>query len=287
MNLNRAHELRNRQRDEWNAVAEGWKRWWPTFEQAARHVSQRLVELAEIKEGQRVLDIAAGLGEPALTAARAVGPSGFVVATDQAPAMLDMARARAAEAGISNVRFVCTDAETLEVGETDFDAAICRWGLMFVPDLEAAMRAVARHLKPGGRFATALWASPEKVPMISLANDRVRALAKLPPPEPGALDPFRLADTAPLRRALEATGFAELYQEEIEVQFGFASAQALFEFRCDVSAPFRALMERAPQDLRDEIRNAIVAAANEHAQPDGSVVFKNTAICLAARKSLQ
>jgi enediyne biosynthesis protein CalE5 len=125
---------------------------------AAQHVSQRLLELAQVEPGNRVLDIATGSGEPGITAASKVGRDGLVVATDQSPAMLELARERAAAAGLRNIKFFETGAEQLAVDdERDFDAALCRWGLMFVGDLDAAIRRVAQLLAARGRFATAVW----------------------------------------------------------------------------------------------------------------------------------
>ena len=194
--------VRREQREFWNNAAPGWKNMWRGLDRAAQHVSDRLVELARVKPGDRVLDIATGSGEPAITAARKVGPTGIVVATDQSPAMLELARERCSALGLRNLKFVETDAESLAVEERDFNAALCRWGLMFVPDLDAVARRVAQLLVGGASFATAVWGAPEKVPMIAAGDEQVRALAKLPAPPPGAPSPTKLADTRPLERAL-------------------------------------------------------------------------------------
>ena len=86
---------KNKQRQQWNQVAVGWRRWWPLFERGAQGASEQLVEMAQLQPGQRVLDIATGVGEPALTAARRVGPTGQVIATDQAQQMLTIAQKNA------------------------------------------------------------------------------------------------------------------------------------------------------------------------------------------------
>src|SRR5438093_7500299 len=102
------------QRQLWDTVASGWKKWWPTQEQAAQPVSDRLVELAEIRPGYQVLDVGTGIGEPALTAAQHVGAAGHVVATDQAPQMLVIAQEHAVALGVQNVEFREMDAEALD-----------------------------------------------------------------------------------------------------------------------------------------------------------------------------
>ena len=160
---------KDRQRQEWNAVAEGWRKWWPLIEQGAQQVSERLVDLAGVEPGHRMLDVATGVGEPAVTAARRVGPQGLVVATDQSPEMLAIARERGAALGLSNLEFHAVDAETLDFPEGSFDAALCRWGLMFLPDAVEGLQRIRRLLVPGGRFATSVWGPPQKTPLLSLA----------------------------------------------------------------------------------------------------------------------
>src|ERR1700730_12106224 len=143
-------QLKDEQRRDWDVAAAGWKKWWPVFERAAQHVSDRLVELAGIDEGARVLAIATGNGEPALTAARRVGASGRVIATDQSAGMLAIARDRAAALGAVKVEFREIDGEALTIPERDFDAIVCRWGLMFMPDVKGALREIYQRLRAGG-----------------------------------------------------------------------------------------------------------------------------------------
>lgn len=273
---------RREQREFWNNAAPGWKQIWSGLERAAQHVSDRLVELARIKPGDRVLDIATGMGEPGITAAGKVGASGLVVATDQSPAMLELARERAATLGLGNIRFVETDAETLAVEELAFNAAICRWGMMFVPDLDAAARRIAKLLIAGGGFATAVWGPAARVPLISLGEDIVRNLANLPPPPAGAPHPLKLADPKPLEHALSNARFKEIQVEPIIVKFEFESAQAFTEQRRTMSAPFRALLSKQTPDAQRHLLDAVTAAASRYADSSGIVRMDNEAICVAA-----
>ncbi len=278
-----AERINREQREFWNNAAPGWKQMWSMLERAAQHVSQRLLELAQVEPGNRVLDIATGSGEPAITAASKVGAGGLVVATDQSPAMLELARERAAAAGLRNIRFFETGAEQLAVDdERDFDAALCRWGLMFVGDLDAAIGRVAELLAASGRFATAVWGPPEKVPMISLGDEAVRELAKLPPPPPGAPNPLKLADTRPLERALAAAGFKDVRIEPINVRFEFESAAAFAEQRRTVSTPFRAMLSKLPPELQRRILDALAQAARPYSDTSGKVRMDNETILIAA-----
>jgi SAM-dependent methyltransferase len=278
-----AERWKSDQKRDWDAAAAGWKKWWPIFEGAAQHVSDRLVELAGVKPGARVLDIATGNGEPAVTAARLVGPAGRVVATDQSPGMLAIARERAAVLGLGNLDFYESDGESLALSERDFDAVVCRWGFMFMPDIDRALTGIRSRMKAGARFATAVWSTADKVPMITLGADLVRKLAGLPPPPANALEPLRLADTSILTRALEGAGFTDVAIERRQVVFEFATPDAFTQFRREVAAPFRALLDRQIPEMRDQIIKAVTDAARAFVQPDGKVRTSNETILFVAR----
>jgi enediyne biosynthesis protein CalE5 len=279
-----AQHLKDEQRRDWDTVAAGWKKWWPVFERSAQHVSDRLVDLAGVRTGARVLDIATGNGEPALTAARRAGASGRVIATDQSDGMLAIARERAAALGIANVEFRQIDGEALAIAERDFDAIVCRWGLMFMPDLEGALREIHGHLRIGGRLATSVWAAADKVPMISVGAEAVRRIAGLPPPPADALGPLRLADESIMRAALADAGFNEITVERTPVTFDLESAADFVQFRCDVSAQFRMLLDRQPPDIRAKIIAAVTDGARAFADASGRVRTVNETICYAATR---
>jgi enediyne biosynthesis protein CalE5 len=276
--------LKDDQRRDWDAAAAGWRKWWPIFERAAQHVSDRLVDLAGIKPGSRVLDVATGNGEPAVTAARRVGPNGHVIATDQAAGMLAIARERASALGISNIEFRESDGESLSITERQFDAVTCRWGLMFMPDVDSALRGLYDRLVPGGRIATAVWSTGDKVPMITIGADVVRRLAGLPPPPPGALEPTRLADSSILTSALERAGYKDVSVDRRAVTFEIDSPAAFAQFREEVSGPFRALLSRQTPEMRQKILDAVTEAARAYVGTDGKMRTTNETILFAARK---
>lgn len=274
--------FKREQRETWDAAAAGWEKWWSIFEKAAQSVSDRLVALARVRPGDRVLDIATGTGEPAVTAARVVGPSGRVIGIDHSSGMLSVARRRAVALGLNNMEFREGDAESLPVSERGFDAVLCRWGLMFMPDLDSAVRRIREVLKPSGWFATAVWASAEKVPMISLASDRVREIAGVAPPPPGTPDPLSLADTSILERALVAAGFRELSAEPMPVYFEFDSPQAFLECRRDMSFAFRALLSSRPPEVQRRIEEAVLSEARRYVDSNGRMRTANETILIAA-----
>src|SRR6478672_1655560 len=217
-------EFRDGQRNQWNKSATGWKKRVDEMTATTQPVSDRLVELAGIGPGSRVLDVAAGYGEPALTAARRAGPEGRVVATDISAEMLAFGRERAAAAGLDNVEFVESDASSLEFAPASFDAAVSRWGIIFEPDAEAAAARIRGFLKPGARIAISSWGGPDEVPFLSIPMRTTMARLNVPPPPAGTPGPLSRPTPAAIGGLLEGAGFSEVAVEQDEVTFEFDSA---------------------------------------------------------------
>jgi len=234
-----------------------------------------------VRAGDRVIDIATGSGEPALTAARVVGQSGRVVAVDMSAGMLAIARDRIDAAGLHNVELVESDAESLSLEEHSFDAAVCRWGLMFMPDLEGVLRGMLRALKPGSRFATAVWSGADKVPMCGLAREAIRRITGIVP-APNAPDPIKLADTSILEGALVAAGFHDIAIERMIVTFEFPSPEGFADFRSQVGGS-RAMLARMPAEVARQVREAVEASAREYVGAGGLVRLSNETVCFSAR----
>lgn len=275
------------QRQGWDSVAGGWQKWWNITETAAEKPSRRLIELAEIKRGSRVLDIATGIGEPAITAAKQVGNSGHVLATDISSQMLSIAKQRAISLGLEQViEFKEGDAETIDLPASTFDAALCRFGLMFLPDLRTGLSNIYRSLVDGGRLAAAVWASPDKVPFIALALNTVMKETKSPPPPTaGTPGPFSLSDENMLRNSLIESGFKDVTIERMDVTFNFDSAEVYASFACETAAPVQAMLTNQPQERREEILKAISESARKYAENNTPTVrMSNEAICVVGRK---
>jgi ubiquinone/menaquinone biosynthesis C-methylase UbiE len=171
-------------RTEWRSAAVGWRAWRHVVEakEGGQFHSAKLVELAGVKPGDMVLDVAGGYGEPSLTAARVVGPGGVMICTDISPEMLAFGQERALEAGLDNVEFVVSDAERLDFGEGSFDAILSRAGLMFLPDVAGTLKRLHTFLKPGGRLAASVWGSPKAVQMTAGIPVILDELKQPPPP---------------------------------------------------------------------------------------------------------
>lgn len=277
-----AERFKRDSRASWDAAAAGWEKWWPLFERAAQSVSNRLVELARIKPGDRVLDIATGTGEPAITAARAVGANGRVIGIDHSPGMLAVARRRAASLGLTNVEYREGDAASLKEAPGSFDAVVCRWGLMFVPDLSAAARGIHDLLKSGGGLATAVWDTGDKVPMISIGGRQVRDAIGIAPPPPGTPNPLSLADTSILERALTSAGFRDFKVEPMTVTFEFDSPEKFLESRRDISYDFRTAMASQSPEMQRKLEEIVIREARPYVGADGKMRCNNQTLLISA-----
>jgi ubiquinone/menaquinone biosynthesis C-methylase UbiE len=148
--------------DQWQTAAEAWYRWSPTLNQWLGKATDRMIEMAGISAGHRVLDIAAGAGEQSITVAKKVGPTGYVLATDISANILEFAKEMAKKAGLANIETKVMDGENLALGDNQFDAVISRVGLIYFPDQQKALKEMFRVLKPGGRVAAIVYSTPEK-----------------------------------------------------------------------------------------------------------------------------
>lgn len=276
-------QYKARQRQLWDTVAPGWKKWWPTQERAARHVSDRLVELAEIRPGYRVLDVGTGIGEPALTAAQRVGAAGHVIATDHAPQMLAIANERAMGLGLQNVEFRDMDTEAIEFPDSSFDAILSRFSLMSLPDLATALARIRRMLRPNGLFATAVWDIASKVPFSSLAFELARTTFHLPPPPPGTPSAYGLAE-GKLEATLTHAGFTDIRTEILPVVFEYESAEAFIQYTREISAQLLAMLATQPAERQAEYWQRLGETMQQYATADGSIRIPNTAICGVGRR---
>jgi ubiquinone/menaquinone biosynthesis C-methylase UbiE len=273
------------QKQSWDGVARGWSRWWKTFEDGAQVLSNRLADLAGVKPGSRVLDIATGIGEPAVTAARRVRPGGRVVATDISPQMLAVAAERAKALGLEDVmEFRQGDAETFTLPESSFDAVTCRWGLMFLPGLGAALGTIKRSLVPGGRLAAAVWAAPAEVPLLDTAFATARKVIGAPPPPAGTPGPFSLADAEALKSHFTQAGFQDVRAETLSITFRFGSAEQFTAFHQDIAAPIKAMIAGQSPDMQKKVWDAVTEEARKYAAADGSVSMSNKVICVSGRR---
>ncbi|MGA8563268.1 MAG: class I SAM-dependent methyltransferase [Nitrososphaeraceae archaeon] len=278
-------QYKETQRHNWDSVAHGWEKWWRTIEIGTVKVSRRLIELASIKVGSKVLDISTGIGEPAITAAREVGNTGQVLATDISSEMLSIAKQRAINTGLQHVIAVKQgDTGTIELPNSTFNAALCRFGLMFLPDLDTALLNIYGSLVNGGRFAAAVWASPEKDSLFTSTMNTVMKETRTSPPPAEAPGPFSLSDESLLRNYFVNTGFKDVTIERMTVTFDFGSSEAYSSFVYETAGPLQEMLSNESPERRQKILEAVSESARKFVDNSGTVKFSNDAICIMGKK---
>ena len=252
-------------------AAEGWQRS-AAGRADLRPITERMLDLAGLEPGHRVLDVAAGTGEQTLIAARRVGPHGFVLATDIADRMLAYLDEAARSEGLTNVQTRVMDARLLELEPESFDAAICRLALMLIPEREKAMAGIRRALKPGARFAAIVLSTAEKLPLTSESLAIARRYAGLPPApfeDPGM---FALGDPAVLRSTFQRAGFREVAVEIVGSTRRFPSLAAAMEHRRNSLPEMRPFLEQMSEAKRAAVWKEIETVMRRFERSDGVIV---------------
>jgi SAM-dependent methyltransferase len=274
----RAESLRN-----WEEAAGGWVRRYEEVRDFAAPLTHWMIDAIAPQPGERVLELAAGLGETGLLVAELVAPAGGVVISDQAEAMLAGARERAAALGLSNVEFSVLNAEWIDLPVASVDAVLCRWGYMLMVDPLAALRETRRVLRPGGRVALAVWDSLEENPWAALPAAELRERGLVAPAQAGGPGPFALADEDRLRDLLDSAGFFESRIERVELARRHASFDDFWETTLDLSRSFHDAVLARPQQEIDEIRASLAERLAHYRARDGGIELP--AITFAASAS--
>jgi SAM-dependent methyltransferase len=255
----------------WEEAAAGWVRSGERVRAFGAPVSHWMLDAVAPQPGQRVLELAAGLGETGLLAAELVAPVGGVVISDQADAMLAGARERAAELGLANVEFQAINAEWIDLPVASVDAVLCRWGYMLMADPAAALAEARRVLRPGGRLALAVWDSIECNPWALLPAEELDARGLLKRPPPGTPGPFMMGSGKRVGELLEQAGFAEIRVDALDLHRVHSDFDEFWETTLDLSRAFHdAVLERPPGEV-EEIRAAVKARLAEFEAHDGSL----------------
>ena len=277
--------IKEEARQQWGRAAAGWRKHDERFRQVTAPVTQRLLEAAGISPGHRVLDIACGTGEPALPAAEVVGPGGRVVLTDQAPEMLAVAREMAEARGLTNVEFRLADGEELEAEPGSFDAATCRWGIMFMPEPLRCLGHIYGALKPGGRVAFSAWGPPERNPFISLPAMVLGKHIETPPPNPtlpGGV--FSFAAPGKLESTFAEAGFRDVRADWLELPMAvFDSGEEYWQFQREIAGPLATIFAQLPSAAQQAAEREIIRAASM-GHPEGKVSLNGYTVIVSGVK---
>jgi SAM-dependent methyltransferase len=248
-------------REQWETAAAAWHRWGPVLENWLGDATRHMLDAAGVEAASHVLDVAAGAGGQSLAAARRTGPQGRVVATDISPAILTFAAQSAAQAGL-NIETLELDGEdlgTLRPGS--FHAVISRLGLIYFPDQQRALSAMARALRSGGRIGVIVYSTAERNEFFSVPVRIIRTRAQLPAPAPGQPGPFSLGAPGVLKAALESAGFHDVSVQTVPAPLHLPSAAECVRFERESFGALHQMLSPVPIEQRpgvwEEIEQAL------------------------------
>jgi SAM-dependent methyltransferase len=268
-----AAKFKTTTRAQWQSAADAWHRWGPFIGSWLGDATEAMFDMAGVTAGCRVLDVAAGAGEQSLAAARRVGPTGHVLATDIAPALLAYAERDAKAAGLGDI--VATrdiDGEALDtLPPASFDAAISRVGLIYFPDQQAALAGMKRALKPGGRIAAIVYSTPERNAFFSIPVKIIRERAQLPPPLPGQPGPFSLGSEGALEAAFAKAGLTRIEVRRVPSPVKLPSAAECVRFERESFGALHQMMVGLSEAERASVWRDIEAALGVFQTSDGFV----------------
>lgn len=268
-----AAKYKNAQREQWNKDGAAWRRWTPTLERWYGVATRQMLDLARIQPGQRILDVAAGAGKPAVSAAERVGPNGYVLATDLSEGIVELALQVARERGLKQIETRAMDGEKLDLPDASFDAVLCRLGLMYMPHPVTALREWRRVLRPGGRVAVAVFSTADRNSWGALPASIIRRRAQLPPPVPGQPGPFSLGGPGLLENVFRQAGFADPEVCAVPVPHRAASAAEYVRVAREAFGGFNAMMAHLPLQERESVWNEVEGAMRSFESPGGFEVL--------------
>jgi len=271
-------------RNQWEKAAEGWSDHTPQIRAWLRSATDAMLDMAGIRTGARVLDVAAGAGDQTLDIAERVGVRGNVLATDLSAAILEFAKDSALRGGYGNVETQVSDGECLQLEEASFDAAVCRLGLMFFPDPLQGLRELHRALKPGGGLCTMVFSRPETNPCVSILMSTALKHAGLPPRDPyqpGGL--LSLGKPGLIDELFRSAGFKDVATTKMEAPFRLPSARDYLCFVRASASPIQQILSGLDAAARDAAWSAIEERLKVF-ETAGGWVGPNELLLTAARR---
>lgn len=258
-------------RAQWEDAAAAWHRWGPVIDEWLGPATERMLDGAGVTTGHRVLDVAAGAGGQTLAAARRVGPTGHVLATDISPTLLAYAEKAATDAGMASVATRELDGEHLDVDEAGFDAVISRVGLIYFPDQQAALAGMRRALRPGGKLSAVVYSTADRNGFFSTPVGIIRRRAQLPPPAAGQPGPFSLGGPGVAEEALTAAGFHDVTVETVPSPLRMAGAADCVAFERESFGALHQMLAGLSATEQDAAWTEITTALQAFEEPDGFV----------------
>lgn len=264
-----ANEQISAVRNTWEAAASGWAKWEDVFSRGLDPVTNVMLDMAGIGPGLRVLDVACGAGHQTLLAARRVGPNGEVTVCDISETMLEHVRRNADAAGLKNVLTIASPAEQLPASDTQYDAAICRLGLMLFPDPASAVNVIRSLLKASGRFAGLVFTTPTNNPFMAQPMSILLRHAGKEPPAPGQPGIFSLGKRGVLEDLFRNNGFADVQSQIVRSPLNLATAEDALQMIQQAFGAYRAVVADLNADDQEAAWSEVLECLKQFESENG------------------
>lgn len=274
-------EIREQQRQSWNKFSPGWKKWDTLTMDFLKPMGDEIIASLHPSGSQKILDIAAGTGEPGLTIATLLN-GGTVTITDLSEDMLLIAKENATARNIHNIETIACDVCDLPFSDNSFDAISCRFGFMFFPDMQLAANEMARVLKPGGKIATSVWNVAEKNFWVTAMMGTINKNMELPPPPPGAPGMFRCAQPGLVKGLFEKAKLKNITEKEVASKLNSGTVETYWNMMTEIGAPIVAALSKADDAMRQKIKTEVFELVRQ--KYHGTVAIDAGAIVISAEK---
>jgi ubiquinone/menaquinone biosynthesis C-methylase UbiE len=280
--MNQQEEQLAEQKHIWNEYSAGWKKWDELLMTMMRPVADSLAESLNLSGNEHVLDVASGTGEPGLTLTSLLA-KGQVTGSDLSENMVKIANEHAQARGIKNYHSQQVDATKMSFADNSFDHIICRFGIMFFPDIKTGLQEMTRVLKPGGKLSVAVWASPELNSFLTLIGSTVIEKLNLPRPTTDAPGIFRCAQPGMTSQLLTSAGLSEVVEYNVAGEATYESSENYWEVSADVAGPIMDALKKSPRAVIDEVKEEVLRKA-ENLLKNGKVAASWEAIIATGSK---
>jgi len=275
-------KIRNQQKETWNKFSPGWKKWDGLAMEFIKPMGDEIIKYLNPTDGETILDVAAGTGEPGLTIAAMI-PNGKVLITDLAEGMLEVARENTMRRGAMNVEILACDAGDMPFEDNTFNGVSCRFGFMFFPDMLLAATEMARLLKPGGRVATTVWGASVKNLWATACMSIINKNMDIPAPPLDAPGLFRCAQSGIVMDLFKEAGLNNVTEAEVTTKLVCDTIETYWGFITEVVAPVSAALGKADDALKAKIKQEVFELLIQK-YPDGKVSIPGSALIICGEK---
>jgi ubiquinone/menaquinone biosynthesis C-methylase UbiE len=261
----------------WERMAAGWDRRRAWMWDVSHAVGEQMVSKLDPQPGQTVLELAAGTGETGFAAAARLGDDGLLISTDFSAPMVEAARRRAEELGLSNVEFQVTDAERMTLDDDSVDGVLCRWGYMLMADPQAALAETRRVLRDGGRLCLSVWGPAEDNQWGAISRRALVEAGHASAPDPADPGIFAMSNEERIRELVTGAGFETVEIEPVRVEYRFEDFEDYWRFIHDLAGAVALVLERLNEDELAQVREEMERSLKSF-RSNGSYVMPGLAL---------